>query len=377
MRTYLIATLFFALPFVSAHAARPPQVISPATSEAIKDEDMVKAAVEMQPPPEDGVFKSLFPVAGYNPTYGVFAGGGYFRRVVELGTPVYEWSIMGIISQKKAVKLEFRTDRTIGGRWRLFMRNELGNGFESNFGLGNDTLTANRVDIDFWKNEIDLFIPYYVSPRFQVGPYLESRIRRNHSMDPAVLARQRDPIGDEEFSVAGGFKQVLDFRDIPENPSLGWMQSFRAVHGVPYRGPVKGNFTYLDAEIQLFQYIVAKELVVAYSLAGGVIFGKAPYLSQFRLGGTDRLRGFFYNRFRGSKYYVEQTELRFPIAGLFSGATFLEFGEVTEKHFSRANVSYGAGIRIGIPPDKLSKFRIDYAMSRDQKGVFVDFGHAF
>jgi len=117
--------------------------------------------------------------------------------------------------------------------------------------------------------------------------------------------------------------------------------------------------------------------VGAYSISGGVISGHAPFLSQFRLGGTDKLRGFYYNRFRGSKYYAQQNELRFPIWKMVGGVTFVEFGEATEKHFSRANVSYGFGLRIGIPPDEVSKVRIDYAMTRDQKGLFVDFGHAF
>jgi outer membrane protein assembly factor BamA len=196
-------------------------------------------------------------------------------------------------------------------------------------------------------------------------------------MDPNEVAREKDRLPEKEFSLAAGFKQVLDFRNIPENPSLGWHEAFRLFQGFPYAGPVRKAFTVVDSEIQMYQYLVNRDLVLASGLAGGVIFGEAPYLSQFRLGGTDRLRGFFYDRFRGSKYYVQQNELRFPILSPFSGATFLEFGEVTEKHFNRAHVSYGLGLRIGIPPDEVSKFRIDYAMSADQKGIFVDFGHAF
>ena len=195
----------------------------------------------------------------------------------------------------------------------------------------------------------------------------------------AILARGPDDLLARETIPTTTPEETLDRI---EGTLLDWkrehdVEALRLFRGFPYQGPLRGSFTVLDAEIQMFQYLLDKDLVLASGLAGGVIFGRAPYLSQFRLGGTDRLRGFFYDRFRGSKYYVQQNELRFPVLGLVGGATFLEFGEVTEKHFSRAHVSYGVGLRIGIPPDKVAQMRIDYAMSADQKGVFVDFGHAF
>ena len=363
--------------FGASHETPPIHPEAPSAQAAIKEGDLVKAAVEMQPKPDDGVSQSIFPVVGYEPTYGIFVGGGYFRKKVENQIPQSEWSFVGIVSQQLAVKMEYRLDRRIGDRWRLILRNELGNGFESNYGLGGDTKTAARVDVDLWKDELDIYVPYSITRRLRIGPWIEHRIRHNHSQDPAELARQVDRLPDKEASVGLGFKEELDFRDVPENPSLGWRQALRVMLGQPYSGPVDRTFVVVDLDLQLFQYLMEKDLVLATSLAGGVIFGDAPFLSQFRLGGTDRLRGFYLNRFRGSKYYIQQTELRFPIWDLVSGATFLEFGEATERHFSRANVSYGAGLRIGIPPDRVSKVRIDYAMSRDQKGVFVDFAHAF
>ncbi|RYZ95542.1 MAG: hypothetical protein EOP11_24770, partial [Proteobacteria bacterium] len=298
-----------------------PNPKAPAAQKAIADGDLVKAAVEMQPKPDDGVFQSIFPLVGYEPTYGAFVGGGYFRRKVEGQEPQSEWSFVGLVSQQLAVKMEYRLDRAIGGRWRLIIRNELGNGFESNYGIGNETSTANRVDVTLWKDELDVFVPYAVTRRFRVGPWIEHRIRRNHGQDGAELARQVDPLPDREASLALGFKEELDFRDVPENPSLGWRQALRVMMGQPYSGPVDRTFLVIDTDIQLFQYLMNKDLVLATSLAGGVIFGEAPFLSQFKLGGTDRLRGFYTNRFRGSKYYIQQTEIRFPIWDLVSGAS--------------------------------------------------------
>jgi outer membrane protein assembly factor BamA len=257
------------------------------------------------------------------------------------------------------------------------LRNELGNGFESNYGRGNETRVEDRIDVLFWKDETEVYFPYRITPRLSIAPGFEHRARRNKAEFRAQENLQKDPIAGEEFVVAPGIKEELDYRDIPANPSLGWHQGFRITYAMPYRGNVRARSTTLDFDFDIFQYIINRDLVLAHAIAGGIIFGEPTYLNEFRLGGTDRLRGYFYNRFRGKKYYVEQSELRFPILGLVSGASFLEFGEVTDTRFSRAHVSYGGGLRIGLPPDKISKIRIDYAIGRDQKGVFVDFGHAF
>lgn len=360
-------------------------VLFAADSETAKnpvlEKDPVTEAAENQPKPESGTFKSMVPLAGYNPTYGIFVGGGYFRKHVENGNPKSNWGFIAVISQfRKAIKTEFKGEKRLNNFWRMEWRNELANGYESNFGLGNETRVIDRVDIPHWKNELELYFPYYTSDRFAIGPGFEHKARRNHPLTSYEQARQVDRVEDDEFTVGLVFLERVDYRDIPENPSLGWFQEFRATQVVPYGGAKKRAFTMVNLELSVFQYLLNRDLVMAYSVAGGQIFGDPTYLNQFRLGGTDQLRGYYYGRFRGSNYYLEQTELRFPIFKRISGVMFGEFGEVTGREkdrFSRAHVAYGGGLRIGLPPDNVAKIRIDYAIGRDQRGLFVDFGHAF
>lgn len=347
----------------------------PTRTEALQDP--VLAATESRPVPESGKFRSLVPLGGYNPTYKVFLGGGYFQNKVTDGEKKYEFGIVGIFAQAKATKLEINWHSYFSRWWRMDLRNELSNGFESNYGRGNETKVEDRVDALFWKDETEVYFPYSFNSRFSIGPGFEHRARRNKAEFRSQERLQKDPIEPEEFVVAAGIRQELDYRDIPSNPSLGWHQGFRITHAFPYKGPIHARSTTFDWDFDIFQYVINRDLVLAHALSGGFILGEPTYLNEFRLGGTDRLRGHFYNRFRGKKYYVEQSELRFPIYSYVSGASFLEFGEVTDKRFSRAHVTYGTGLRIGLPPDKISKIRIDYAVARDQKGVFVDFGHAF
>lgn len=358
---------------VAPQPAEPPQ--PPAHPDPVAKE------VESQPRPESGVFKSITPLAGYNPTFGVFVGGGYFRKVVEENLQKSSWGFIAVISQfRRAVKTEFKGEARIDSHWRAEWRNEIAHGFESNFGLGNETRVEDRVDVMQLKNELDLAFPYYFSDRFAIGIGFEHRARRNDPLTSYERARQVDPEPDTEFTGAAQLLERVDYRNIPENPSLGWLQELRVTRVWPYGGPKRQPSLMLDFEISMFQYLRSRDLVLAYGLAGGQIFGEPTWLNQFRLGGTDRLRGYYYGRFRGSAYYLTQTELRFPIYKFLSGVTFGEFGEVTAREkdpFTRAHVSYGGGLRIGLPPDNVAKIRIDYAIGRDQRGVFVDFGHAF
>jgi|GEM_PF-2454037 len=343
--------------------------------------DPVTDAAEHQPKPENGKFTSMVPLAGYNPTYGVFVGGGYFRKNVRDDVVKSSWGFITVVSQfRQAIKTEFKGEARLNNFWRMEWRNELANGYESNFGLGNETRVQDRVDIPHWKNELEWYFPYYVSNRFAIGPGFEHKARHNHHLTPYEQATQVDPIEDQEFTAGLVFLERLDFRDIPENPSLGWLQEFRVAQIWPYGGGKRAPFTMLNFELSVFQYLLKRDLVMAVSISGGQIFGSPTYLNEFRLGGTDQLRGYYYGRFRGSNFYLEQTELRFPVYKLIGGAFFGEFGEVTAKHkdpFTRAHVSYGGGLRIGLPPDNVAKIRIDYAIGRDQRGLFVDFGHAF
>jgi outer membrane protein assembly factor BamA len=340
-------------------------------------QDPVLTAAQARPKPEDGKFRSLVPLAGYNPTYRFYGGGGYFVNRVQDGKKVSELGVVAVIAQRRSTKFEINFHRILSEKFRMDLRNELSNGFESNYGRGNETRVEDRVDVLFWKDETEVYFPYSLSPRLSIGPGLEHRARRNRREARNYTHLEKDPVPNEEFVIAAGFKQELDYRDIPANPSLGWHQGLRVTTAYGYGGRIRKPSTTVDLDLDLFQYIIDRDLVLAHAIAGGIIFREPTYLNQFRLGGTDRLRGYFYNRFRGTRYYVEQSELRFPIYKAIGGTSFLEFGEVTDKHFSRAHVSYGMGILIGLPPDKISKIRIDYAIGRDQRGVFLDFGHAF
>lgn len=330
-----------------------------------------KKSAQPEPEPEkkkDPISRSWVPIAGYNPTYRAFVGGGFFFQKHELNTALF-----GVVSQDAALKADFLFGERIGPRWRFQTTNELANGFEPVYGLGNQTRVEDRVDLELTKLESFNSFIYEISPTFTVGPLIELRVRRSEELPAgAKLAVSR-----RETRPAFGIFQQVDYRNIEGNPTFGWFEKLNLMVAPRMEVADPGDtFALADVDLRFFQQM-ADRVVFAVQLAGGISFGKPTYLYQFRLGGTDRLRGYLENRFRGTQYYIQQTEFRFPIWKMLGGAAFLEFGEATTDRFGRPSESHGIGLRIGLPPDYVSQVRLDLAFGSDQSGVFFDFGHAF
>lgn len=327
---------------------------------------------------KDGTFRSIAPLAGYNPTYGAFIGLGYFSKTIVDQKLALNWALMGIVAQKKgATQLIWRGEKRLSNLWGIEWRNEFANGFEANYGAGNETRVEDRIDVPLTKDEIDLHFRYHIWERFTVGPVIRVRARHNRPMPDRDFVRQVNPIEDRELTGSFGVLQRFDFRDNTSDPSRGWVEEFEVKYTKPFQGRVEKSFTSVELQISNFQSLLSQDLILATSLSGGITSGTPTFLHEFRLGGTHKLRGYYQNRFRGSRYYVQQSELRFPLIGAVSGTTFLEFGEATYDQFRRPHVSYGGGLLFGLPPDKVSKIRFDFALSPDQQGFLVDFGHAF
>ncbi len=327
-------------------------------------------------PPKDPISRSWVPILGVNPVYGFFFGGGFFFEKRDR----FSFDIAAIGARNNVLKADVNTGVRLADRWRMEIHNEIASGFVPNYGAGNQTKVEDRVDLPMLKDFASLKMLYEIRPRLSVGLMTEYKMRRNReeTLSAEDLAKMKDPFPEKEDTFGFGLLEILDLRDRPESPSFGWTQSFSAklFPEETQSGDAK-TFFQLEMDIRMFQYILNRDLVLATSVSAGTTFGKPSYLNEFRLGGNDRLRGFYENRFRGSRFYLQQNELRFPIWGILSGATFLEFGEASTGDFNTPSMSYGVGLRLGLPPDMLAKVRLEFAFSKDQNGIFIDFGQAF
>jgi outer membrane protein assembly factor BamA len=134
--------------------------------------------------------------------------------------------------------------------------------------------------------------------------------------------------------------------------------------------------------LTLTQFFPLRAPDFVLALRGEAAFsnGERAYVTDFALGGADFLRGYYSNRFRGDIYAAATAEVRFPIVWYFSGAAFGEMGRVWASDTAGGPlVAYagGAGIRFGLPPDRLVRLRFDVAFSPDQWGLFFKFNESF
>ena len=114
---------------------------------------------------------------------------------------------------------------------------------------------------------------------------------------------------------------------------------------------------------------------MASRISGGISYGNPSYLFRYTLGGAERLRGYYTNRYRGDRFYSAQLEFRFPLYKKFSGVCFLDEGDVSDDKLNKTLFSYGGGIRFSINDNV--NLRLDYGIGKDQNGVLFTFGEAF
>src|SRR4051812_18655354 len=98
-------------------------------------------------PPEDNEHQkdtgsSWVPVVGYNPTYKVFFGGGYFYH-----NPVWDFGIHGVLTFEQVFQVMTHSEHVLGPRWKYRTELEYSKGFEPYYGEGGDTKVSDRVRV--------------------------------------------------------------------------------------------------------------------------------------------------------------------------------------------------------------------------------------
>lgn len=365
VRSFFLSLLVVSLGAPVARAAKS-EGSSTAHDQAASDAGIDPAVAERH-----GSHHAWAPIAGYNPTYKVFLGGAYFY---EVGNSL-SLASFGIVTFESVFQIAIRMRHRLSDHFEYSINPEYSQGYEPYYGEGGNT--PNTVMKIFGAK--GLFTPtitYRLDSHFAFGFYGDYRMRREFPNRGGVVGRvfpNEDTIG------IGAFTQ-LDYRDDETNPTEGYL--FRADYRYVPAGwtTVEGarGFSQTEGGITLYRELLPKtEIVAAMGLRGGITFGDPTYAFRYRLGGSTSLRGYLDNRFRGKKFYLQQNELRFPIWKMFNGAFFVSFGDTTDSDFTAPKVSYGVGIRLGLPPDWVTKARIDIGWGKDQSGVFVDFGYPF
>lgn len=176
------------------------------------------------------------------------------------------------------------------------------------------------------------------------------------------------------------FTHVYDSRDNFFNATKGKRISVSGQWGGHGLG---GDFDFYKISGEgRFYKALNKGRTLALRVMGGYIHGNIAYGNLFSLGGSNTLRGFEDEQFKGKKMYAATLEYRFPIAKKIQGVVFTDVGSAWGVEYdtmpwykddNSVHYSYGVGVRLQTP---IGPIRLDYGHGNQNKFHF-SFGTQF
>lgn len=194
---------------------------------------------------------------------------------------------------------------------------------------------------------------------------------------------------------------IYDTRNLETDPSNGIFAQLLnevSLHVLGSQFTFNKTFVHCNYYKKLFPQKF-KKLIFAGRVAMGYTAGKSPfyeYQDQWSsegsiegLGGGATLRGYKQSRFLGRVMQFNNAELRYKFAETtllkqhlaFSAVPFVDAGAVWNK-FSEigaqlSNYRYSEGLGLRIAWNVNTILRFDYALSKEDKQFFFQFGHTF
>ncbi len=248
------------------------------------------------------------------------------------------------------------------------------------FGIGDNTTEDKEVLIDF-KN---LMISPSFDYNFYENMYIGAKYTFNNYMDVKPLEEDTF-IRDELITDNEGIQSGLGLRFIREkrdNRIRAKSGSYTFVSFDVYSDIIGSTHDYSSLVIDLRKYITPiPRFTIAGQFYSEIKAGDVPIQSMAVLGGSERMRGIYENRYRDKTVSMAQLELRFPIVWIISGAAYWGMGQVAPTYgdfvMDGFKYGYGGGLRILIDEATSSVIRFDLSFREDGHSIFVGFNEAF
>ncbi len=248
------------------------------------------------------------------------------------------------------------------------------------FGIGNDTKEEDKFLMDFKSIR---FIPSFDYNFYKKNYIGASILFENYlNVSPVTPDSTHTPEMFEEnegIQSGIGIRYVREARDNRIRCKNG---SYIYTAFNVYTKYLGSNFNYNALTVDLRKYITPiPQLTIAGQLYSEMKTGDVPIQSMALLGGTERMRGIYENRYRDKTLIFAQTELRFPIVWIISGAAFAGMGQVAPTYgnlkMSGFKYGYGGGLRLQVDKKTDSVLRFDVSFRKDGHSIFIGFNEAF
>lgn len=253
---------------------------------------------------------------------------------------------------------------------------------EAFYGVGPETTTSQREDVTrrFLEGTFGAEIPVPgLAGRLSAGPRLQGRAEEIRDATPGGLVATHAVAGASGVDALGlGGSVTWDARDAKLWTTRG---TFAQASYLYYPAAIGRNagFGRAAAEGRAF-FPLPRASVLGFAARLEVSHGETPFSILAKIGSTRFLRGIREGRYRDNVAWAGQAELRVPLAGRFSGATFVAVGDVAHDLGSLGlrtlKVAGGAGLRYRLTREGAT-LRADLAMADAGPEAYVLLLEAF
>lgn len=234
-------------------------------------------------------------------------------------------------------------------------------GVEITLGRPQDEFTRNYVT---FKHRTDTYMGYQEGPVDYQATIGSSTYDQNFNAD--YLARNYGTTNSVTL------QRVFDNRDNIFNATEG--RRFSVSSEIAGLG---GDFSFKKYSSELRTYRkVGRDHVLAFRGMVGWANGELPDSQRFALGGSDTLRGYLDDQFKGNKMWATTLEYRFPLAKKVYGVVFGDAGRAWSGigGDNTWKKSVGVGVRVNTP---LGAVRLDYGKGDETSRFHFSFGGQF
>lgn len=210
-----------------------------------------------------------------------------------------------------------------------------------------------------------------------LGEYTRGTVRfrvENLEVEPLGEKSTREPSSGSTRSVTVAAR--TDTTDHWLNPLRGFRSRVSAEMAGHFLGGTF-DFTKYEAEYSQFFQVGSNRQTIAVRALGGLSFGEIREAAEeFRVGGTDTVRGYTYGSMIGDRMAVFNAEYRFPISDNVHGVVFADVGTawMNGEEDPTFKAGYGIGARLDTP---IGVLRLDYGIGEEGGRLHFQLGPSF
>lgn len=249
------------------------------------------------------------------------------------------------------------------------------------WGLGYGA-AENNARSTYTRNRLDASVQYvrHIVAGLSVGAGVDFLYARAHDVEPlAAEYLQQAGVTDDEACTTGiSLMAEYDGRRCDESLTSGYYLRLQCAFHPKAIGDNSTNIWHVEAVANYYQPLW-RGAVAAVDLYTNMWSTNTPWLFWARMGGENRMRGYYYGKYTDRKMATAQLELRQHIYGPISGVVWGGAGSVFASHklidFGEVLPNYGVGIRIAAA--NRTAVRIDYGFGRRTNGLVISVNEAF